>query len=163
MKQKIQVATLFIFSALLQQSHAPLFLCHGVRLPLITAALLYVLFRCPLQDSWTWALLAAFFHDSLTPTFGPALLAYPLIAKLILTYRQDLFRDSIVTQVICGALSSLILFGASIIVYSIADTRPLDRLLIRGCISTILGAICFPFLCACIQPFTTFFNRRRRL
>ena len=164
MKKHIQMVVLFLFAALLQQSHAPLLLSYGMRLPLITAVLVYLLFRSSLKHSWTITLLAAFFHDSLTPgVFGPALIAYPLIAKLILTYRQDLFQDSVVTQVICGALSSLILFGASVLVYSLTDSRPIDRIFLRGGISTLLGAACFPFVCACIQPMATFFNRRSRL
>ena len=113
MKNLLSILLLFVISAVLQQTHAPLPLCNGMRLPLITAALLYHLFRCSAEHIWTLTLLAAFFYDSLQPgVFGPALIAYPLIAFLLLKYRQDLFQESVVTQVICGGLSSLILFLA---------------------------------------------------
>ena len=83
MKKPIQIVVLFLFAALLQQSHAPLLLSYGMRLPLITAVLLYLLFRSSLKHSWAITLLAAFFHDSLTPgVFGPALDRLPTDCKV---------------------------------------------------------------------------------
>ena len=60
MKKHMQIVILFLFAALLQQSHAPLLLAYGMRLPLITSVLLYLLFRSSLKHSWTITLLGFF-------------------------------------------------------------------------------------------------------
>ena len=83
--------------------------------------------------------------DSLEPgPYGPSLIAYSLITFLILKYRNNLFHEGLVTQVICGGLCSFLITLISGIFFLITDVREIDYFLIKLIGSFFLGSIVLP-------------------
>lgn len=119
----------------------------GAKPPVLVAFVLYYSLRLSWRDMWVAVFWAALLHDGLDlGSFGPALLAFPLIGMLAHRIRSEIFIDGVVTHMICGALGAMIATLTALLVYAISGLRPfhLGYALMRLVGSGLLGMATLP-------------------
>ncbi len=126
MKSHVLLILLLFASALLQQTLPAWPVFGGLKPPVMLAVVLHAALRLPVREVLGLTMLAAVVHDGLEPgPFGPALIAYPLLAVLAVRFRNDLFCNSMAMQTFFGALAGLVAVLAAILVYAATGARPL--------------------------------------
>lgn len=126
MKQRIIMLLTLLIGALVQQFLPAWPLFGGIKPPVLaTMALHYALRRDP-KEMWIAVFTAALLHDGLDlGSFGPALLAFPVIGLLASRVRNEVFADGIVTQLIFGAGIGLFTVFVAMLVYAATGQRPI--------------------------------------
>lgn len=145
MKSKLLLLISFSFAAVIQQLSPNISFFGNIKFPIFSSIMVYASFRLSKRNVWICSLLSAAVFDSLEPgPYGPSLIAYSLITFLILKYRNNLFHEGLVTQVICGGLCSFLITLISGIFFLITNVREIDYFLIKLIGSFFLGSIVLP-------------------
>jgi len=148
MKRVLMLGGIFI-GALVQLFLPPWPVFGGAKPPVLAAFVLYyALHRSP-RGMWIAVFWAALLHDSLDPgTFGPALLAFPIIGVLAHRIRSEIFVDGAVTHMICGALGAMIVTLITLLVYAASGQRSFHfgHALLRLVGSGLLGMATLPLV-----------------
>ena len=145
MKSKLLLLITFSFAAVIQQLSPNIsFLKYKISNFFFNYGLcIFSIIKTKCMDMFT--LLSAAVFDSLEPgPYGPSLIAYSLITFLILKYRNNLFHEGLVTQVICGGFCSFLITLISGIFFFITNVREIDYFLIKLIGSFFLGSIVLP-------------------
>lgn len=139
MKQVLMVCAVIV-AALLQQLLPGWPLLGGMKPPVLAALVVYYALRRERRELWLTVLLIALLHDGLEiGTFGPALLAFPLIALGANRVRNEVFSDGVVTQMIFGALAAVMITFTTLLIYTASGQRPFEFGL---SLLRLFGAVC---------------------
>ena len=154
-----------IYAGALLQLYLPSWpLFAGAKPPVLMALALYCAFQQPRRGMWWPVGWAALLHDSLDPgPFGPAVLAFPLMALLANRIRSEIFVDGLVTQLICGALGGMFTTLVAALIYAISGVRPASFVptLMRFIGSGLLGMAVFPLVSMGMHALETALPKRR--
>ena len=149
MKMRIlMLATLFL-GALIQQLLPAWPLFGGMKPPILPALCLHYALRRNFKDMWIAVLVAAVLQDGLDlGTFGPALLAFPLIGLAANRIRAEIFSEALVTQICFGAAMGLFTTFIAVLVYAASGQRPFGAglTLLRLAGSLLLGMATLPLV-----------------
>lgn len=105
MKRRALMLFLILLGALLQQLLPGISLLGGMKPPILGAMALFHALHKGTPDLWIAVFFAALLQDGLSGgSFGPALLSFPALSLLIYRVRSEIFTDSLVTQMVVGAL-----------------------------------------------------------
>jgi rod shape-determining protein MreD len=116
---------LLALAALLQQVLPAWPLFGGMKPPILAAMVLYYALRRDNREMWVVVFAAAVLQDGLNlGSFGPALLAFPVIGILANKVRNEVFADGLVSQLIFGAATGLFTTFAALLIYGITGQRP---------------------------------------
>ena len=147
MKNLLIILFLLSVSICLQQMLPGLPLFKNLKPSIVLALLVHLAFRLPVKNTWQFTFISALLYDGLEPgPYGPAILSFPIITSLILKFRNDLFRNGLVTQVFCGAISGAILIFVTSILYLITNARPINSIFNLIIFGAIIGAMIQPLL-----------------
>lgn len=145
MKTKLLLLFIFLLAAVIQQLSPNITFLGNLKFPIFSSVMLYVCFRLTKRNVWICSLLSATLFDSLEPgPYGPSIISYSLITFLILKYRNNLFYEGLVTQVICGGSFTFLITLISGIFFLITNVREVDHFLIKLIGSFFLGSIALP-------------------
>jgi rod shape-determining protein MreD len=165
MKRRALMILTLLTGALLQQ-FLPAFPALGsAKAPVLAALALYYALRREPSDMWLAVSAAAVLHDGLDlGAFGPALLAFPIVGILANRIRNEVFSDSLVTQLAFGALLGLFTTLVTILLYSITGQRPVHpgQALLRLFGSFWLGMVTLPLVSLAINKLEASLPKRRR-
>ena len=148
MRRALMLLTI-AFGALLQQLLPGWPLCGGIKPPVLAAVALHFALRSNKKEMWLAVLFAAVLHDGLEMgTFGPALLAFPIVGLLAYRIRNEIFADGLVTQLVLGALLGFFTTFTTLLVYSATGQRDVPPLpvLVRLISSIGLGLGTLPLV-----------------
>lgn len=166
MRQTVIMFLLLTVGALVQSVLPGWPMFAGVKPPVLVALVLHYALKNPRYGRrriWVAVFWAALLHDGLTPgspqgpvlsPFGPAILAFPLIAILANRMRENIFADTIETQAIGGAAASMILVLFSILFYLVTGIRPVTFTI---CILQLTGALLFGVV---VSPVTSLIMKK---
>jgi hypothetical protein len=113
---------------------------------------------------WLAVFWAALLHDGLDPgSFGPALLAFPILGKIANRIRFEIFADGLVTQVFFGALAAMAATLVTTLVYAINGQRPFHfgYALLRLVGSGLLGMATLPLVSRAIHQLEAALPKRK--
>ena len=145
MKTVFAVLFLLFISICIQQMLPGWPLFNNLKPSVVLALLVHLAFRLPAKDTWLFTFISALTYDSLEPgPYGPALFSFPAITLIILKFRNDLFRNGIITQIICGAISGIITVSITSVLYLITNARPVNSIFSLIICSAIIGATVQP-------------------
>lgn len=164
MKRRILMLLTIAAGALLQQLLPPWPLFGGMKPPILAALALHYALRRDNRDMWLVVFTAAIFQDGLTmATFGPALLAFPVMGFFANRIRTEVFSDGIVTQMFFGAAIGLFCCLVAWLVYTLSGQRPfhLGLTLLRLMGSTVLGMLTLPLVSRAIIRIEALIPKRR--
>ncbi len=148
MKTKLLLLITFSFAAIIQQLSPNIAFFGNIKFPIYSSIMVYTSFRLSKRNVWICSLLSAAVFDSLEPgPYGPSIIAYSIITFLILKYRNNLFHEGLVTQIICGGLCIFFITLISGIFFLIINVREIDYFLIKLIGSFFLVSIALP-LCS---------------
>lgn len=126
MKKMLTICAILI-GALLQQLLPGWSLLGGIKPPILAALVVYYALRREKQEMWLTILLIALLYDGLEiGTFGPALLAFPIIAVVANRVRNEVFSDGLVTQMIFGVFASFCITFSALLIYTASGQRPFN-------------------------------------
>ena len=110
--------------ALLQQLLPGWAVCGGIKPPIIAAITLHYALRKTKREMLAAMLFAAVLQDGLDlGSFGPALLAFPVVCLLAYRIRNEIFADGLVTQLVLGGLLGLFTTLVAALVYTVNGQR----------------------------------------
>ena len=164
MKMRLLMLATLLLGALLQQMLPAWPFFGGMKPPVLAALCLHYALRRSRKDMWIAALMAAVLQDGLEPgTFGPALLAFPLIGLGANRIRTEIFSDGLVTQLVFGAAVGLCTTFIALMVYSLSGQRPfgMGTALLRLSSSLLLGMATLPLVSRAIVRFEEMLPKRR--
>lgn len=147
MKRRAYMLAIIVLGALIQQMLSGPALFGGMKPPILAAMALHHALRKGTPDLWMAVLLAAVLQDGLDlGSFGPALLAFPVMAHAAHRIRNEIFLDGLVTQLVLGAALGLFTAFMTFLVYSITGQRavPSGQVLLRLSGSLLLGMLTLP-------------------
>ncbi len=147
MKRRVYMVLIILLGALLQQVLPDLSFAGGMKPPILAAMALYHALRKGFPDFWIAVVAAALLQDGLDyGSFGPALLAFPVMARTAHRIRNEIFADGLVTQLVLGAALGLFTTFVALVIYSLSGQRsiPPGLGLLRLLGSTLLGMITLP-------------------
>jgi rod shape-determining protein MreD len=137
----------------------------GAKPPVLPALVLYYALRLDEAGMWTAAFWAALLADGLSlGPFGPALLGFPLIARLAYAVRNDLFIDGLVAQAMVGAAGAALAALVAVLVYAIDGQRPLPfgHVALRLVGSGLMGAVALALVSHLFGGIAAAIPKRRR-
>jgi rod shape-determining protein MreD len=164
MKQRALMLLMLAVGALVQQILPPVPLFGGVKPPIMAALALYYALRRNRNDMWLAIFVAALLSDGLDlGSFGPALLAFPVIGILAHRVRNEVFSDGIVSLLFFGAATGVFTTFVTILVYSFSGQRPVpfSMALLRLVGSFCLGMITLPLVTLAINKLEAALPKRR--
>lgn len=140
MMKRILTLLAILAGALLQQLLPGWPVFGGIKPPILAALVVYYALRREKQEMWLMVLLIALLHDGLEMgTFGPALLAFPIIAIAANRVRNEVFSDGLVTQMFFGMSASLFAMLISLLVFVLSGQRPFS---FGIALMRLFGAMC---------------------
>ena len=163
MKRALMPAAVFI-GALVQLYLPPWPMFGGAKPPLLAAFMMHYALHRTRRSMWLPVFWAALLHDSLDPgPYGPALLAFPVIALLANRIRSEIFVDGLVTQMICGVLGTWIFVLITLLVYAVGGQRPVEPLhaVMRFFGSGLLGMAALPAVSLAVNMLEGALPKRR--
>ncbi|MEI6891022.1 MAG: rod shape-determining protein MreD [Pontiella sp.] len=149
MKQRILMLLLIGLGALLQQVLPGWALFGGMKPPILTALVLHYALRRNSREMGLAVFTAALMQDGLElGSFGPALLAFPIIGILANRIRTEVFIDGPVSQLAFGAIAGLFFTFISLLIFTTSGQRPFhfSQALLRLLGSFFLGMITLPLV-----------------
>jgi rod shape-determining protein MreD len=164
MKQRIYMLAIIVAGALVQQLLPGPALFGGMKPPVLAAAALYHALRKDAPDFWMAVFLAALLQDSLDlGSFGPALLAFPVVGYVAHRIRNEIFLDGLITQLVLGAVLGLFTAFTALLVYSVTGQRsvPPGLALVRLFGSLLLGMLTLPVVSHSINRLESLIPRPR--
>ncbi len=147
MKRRAYMLFIIVFGALLQQALPGVAMLGGMKPPILAAMALHHALRKGTPDLWLAVLLAALLQDGLElGSFGPALLAFPVMSQLAYRIRNEIFADGLVTQLALGAAMGIFTAFTTLLIYSITGQRvlPAGLVFLRLFGSVLLGMATLP-------------------
>tara|TARA_B100000424_G_C22892590_1_gene474815 strand:+ start:696 stop:1190 length:495 start_codon:yes stop_codon:yes gene_type:complete len=145
MKTSLLLLFFFVSAAIIQQLSPNITFFGNIKFPFFSSIMVYACFRLSKRNAWICSLLSAIIFDSLEPgPYGPALLTYPVITFLILKFRNNLFHDGLVTQIICGGMCYFFITLTSGFFFLITNVREIDFFPLKLIGSLFLGSITLP-------------------
>lgn len=163
MKKVLMIFGIYL-GALVQLYLPPWSMLGGAKPPVLMAFALFYAFQRSRRDMWLPVCWAAVLHDSLDPgSFGPALLAFPIMALLANRIRSEIFVDGLVTQLICGMLGGMFSTLVTALVYVIGGDRPIPpaQTVLRVIGSGLLGMAALPLVSMTIHTLEAALPKRR--
>jgi cell shape-determining protein MreD len=154
MKRRIYMLLIIALGALLQQTLPGLALFGGMKPPILAAMALHHALHKGAPDYWFAVLFAAILQDGLDlGSFGPALIAFPLMSQLAHRIRNEIFSDGLVTQLVLGAAMGLFTAFTALLIFSITGQRSVapGLILLRLLSATLLGIITLPVVSHTVQ------------
>ena len=164
MKRRILMLLTIGFGALLQQSLPGWALFGGMKPPILAALVLHYALRLSNHDMWLMVIIAALMQDGLElGSFGPALLAFPIIGIIASRIRTEVFADGLVSQLIFGAAIGLFFTLITLLVFTASGQRPFyfGQALMRLIGSLCLGLITLPLVSQSIIRLEGLIPKRR--
>ncbi len=164
MKRRTLMLLIIVLAALLQQTLPGLAICGGMKPPLLASLALHHALRKGSPDFWMAVGFAAVLQDSLDMgSFGPALIAFPVMGLLAHRIRNEIFSDGLVTQLVLGAAMGLFTALTSLVVLSASGQRDLPAGLAFLCLagSTVLGLATLPIVSRSINGLEAMIPKRR--
>ncbi len=149
MKRRAYMLFIIVLGALLQQALPGLALFGGLKPPVLAAMALHHALRKGSPDYWIAVGFAALLQDGLDlGSFGPALIAFPLMCRLAYRIRNEIFFDGLVTQLVLGAAMGLFTAFIALLIYSLTGQRAATPglALLRLLSATLLGLITLPLV-----------------
>jgi rod shape-determining protein MreD len=165
MSRLLIMIMVLVAGALLQQCLPAWPLFGGIKPPVLAALVVYYVLRRNSREAWTVVVIAALLHDGLEPgTFGPALLAFPVIGVVGQRIRNEVFSDGLVSQLLFGAATGLFATFSALLVYSVSGQRPFlpGLALLRLFGSFWLGMAMLPLISYAINKLEAALPKRRR-
>lgn len=124
MKRRTYMLVIILLGAIVQQLLPGMALLGGMKPPILAAMALHHALRKGKPDLWMAVFFAAVLQDSLDlGTFGPALLAFPIMGQLAYRFRNEIFIDGLVTQIVLGATLGLFTACVTLLIYSVTGQR----------------------------------------
>ena len=136
----------------------------GMKPPILAAMALHHALRKGRKDLWIAVFFAALLQDGLEMgTFGPALLAFPLMGQAAYRIRNEIFSDGLVTQVVLGAAMGFFTAFIALVIYSVSGQRSIPPLLglLRLVGSAVLGMVTLPIVSRIINRLEALIPKRR--
>lgn len=164
MKLRIVMLLTLFLGALLQQLLPAWSIFGGMKPPILAALCLHYALRRSKKDMWIAVLVAAILHDGLNlGTFGPALLAFPIIGIAAHHIRNEVFSDGLFTQLFFGAAVGFFTTFITLLLYTVSGQRPfsMGTALLRLTGSLLLGMMILPLLSRAIIRFEEALPKRR--
>lgn len=165
MKRRILMVLIIVLGALLQQFLPVWPLLGGIKPPVLAALATHYALRRDNRDMWLAIFTAALLQDGLDlGTFGPALIAFPILGILAYRIRNDIFSDGLVSQLFFGAALGLFTTFITLLVYTATGQRPLHPsiALLRLFGSIWLGMTTLPLVSLALNKFEAALPKRRR-
>lgn len=161
---------LFIFGGIAIGALIQLFLpawpaLGGIKPPVLVAFVLYYALRRSSHGMWVAVFWAALLHDGLNlGGVGPALIGFPALAALVHRVRLEIFMDGLMTQLIFGAVGSMLVMLIAVLVYTISGQRTFNfgYALLRIVGSGVLGLVMLPVVSLVMNKLANLFPKRRR-
>ena len=147
MKRRTYMLILIAFGALLQQVVPGVSLLGGMKPPILASMALHHALRKGKPDLWMAVFFAALLQDGLDlGSFGPALLAFPVMSHFAFRIRNELFLEGLVTQLALGAAMGLFTASTALLIYAATGQRtpPAGLAFLRLTGSLLLGMAAFP-------------------
>lgn len=164
LKLRMLMLALIYFGALVQLYLPAWPVLGGAKPPVLAALALHYALHLRRSEMWLPVIWAAVLHDSLDPgPYGPALLAFPLLALPANRVRSEIFVDGLVTQLICGALCGMLVTLAALLFYRIGGIRPLPPLqtMVRVAGAALLGMLTLPAVSGAVRSIENALPKRR--
>ena len=165
MKRRALMLLTLVAGALLQQLLPAWPVFGGIKPPVLAALALHYALRRNNRDMWLAVFAAALLHDGLEPgTFGPGLLAFPLIGMLANRIRNEVFADGLVSQLAFGAAMGVFATFAALLIYAATGQRPFHfgQAALRLFGSFWLGMATLPLATYAIHSLESAIPKRRR-
>ena len=126
MKRRILMLLTIALGALLQQTLPVWPLFGGMKPPILAAIALHYALRRDNRDMWLALIVAALLRDGLDlGTFGPGLIAFPIIGIVAQRIRNEVFSDGLISQLVFGAALGLFTALITLLIYAVSGQRPL--------------------------------------
>ena len=120
MRRRLLMLLTIAAGALIQQLLPAWPFFGGMKPPILAALALHYALRRDNRDMWLAVIAAALMRDGLEMgTFGPALLAFPIIGILANRIRTEVFSDGLVSQLIFGAAIGLFCAFCALMIYTV--------------------------------------------
>ncbi|MBT8043001.1 MAG: hypothetical protein HKP10_01515 [Kiritimatiellales bacterium] len=164
MRYRIVMLLTIVLGALLQQFLPTWPLFGGIKPPILAALTLYYALRRNAGEMWLAVFAAALLQDGLDlGSFGPALIAFPVIGLLANRIRNEVFADGIFTQLFFGAVIGLFTTLIALFVYAVTGQRPLffGLAVLRLVSSVLLGMATLPVVSQIVNRLEVFIPERR--
>ena len=164
MKRRTYMLLIIVLGAVIQQLLPGLPALGGMKPPVLAAMALHHALRKGRPDLWMAVGLAAVLQDGLDlGTFGPALLAFPVVAQAAYRIRNEIFIDGLVTQLVLGAVLGLFTTSIALLIYSITGQRtvPPGLAFLRLFGSMLLGMATVPVVSRSINGLESLIPRPR--
>ena len=164
MKRRILMLLTIAAGALLQQFLPAWPLFGGMKPPILAAMALHYALRRNNRDMWLAVFAAAIIQDSLDlGTYGPALLAFPVMGLLANRIRNEVFSDGLVSQLCFGAVIGLFTAFVTLLIYTVTGQRPFHfgMATVRLFSSFFLGMATLPLVSIAITRIEEALPKRR--
>lgn len=164
MMRRTYMLVLIALGALLQQALPALAFLGGMKPPILAAMALHHALRKGVPDLWIAVFFAALLQDGLElGSFGPALLAFPVIGLVAYRIRNEIFSDGLVTQLVLGAAVGLLTAFITLVVYTVTGQRavPPGLAFIRLFGALLLGMATLPVVSHTINALESLIPKRR--
>ncbi len=164
MRRRVLMVLIIGLGALLQQLIPPWPIFGGMKPPILAALALHYALRRDNRDMWLAVCAAAIMYDGLEMgTFGPALLAFPIIGVLANRIRTEVFSDGLVSQLVFGAAIGLFCCFVTLLIYTVSGQRPfhMGLALTRLSGSALLGTATLPIVSRAIIGLEAMIPERR--
>lgn len=165
MRRRALMFLCIVAGALLQQLLPGWPLFGGMKPPILAALVLHYALRRDNRDMWAATFAAAILQDGLDlGPFGPALVAFPILALVAQRIRTEIFADGLVTQLIFGALLGLFTALTALLVFTATGHRPFlpGAALLRLFGSFWLGMVALPLVSRSVNKLESLVPERRR-
>ena len=164
MRHRLLMFVIIALGALVQMLLPAMPWFGGMKPPVLAATALYYSLRRNNRDMWIAVFTAAVMQDGLEPgSFGPALLAFPIIGILSNRIRNEIFADGLVTQIFLGALIGVFCTFITMLIFSLSGQRPFHfgLTLHRLAGSFLLGMFTLPLISRAIIRLEALLPKRR--
>jgi rod shape-determining protein MreD len=164
MMRRIYMLVIIACGALLQQALPGPAFFGGIKPPVLAALALHHALRKGDPDFLIAILFAALLRDGLEPgSFGPALLAFPVMGLVARRIRNEIFSDGLVTQLVLGAAMGLFTTLTALLIYTVTNQRSLPgvMVLMRLIGSTLLGMATLPIVSRSVNRLESLIPKRR--
>lgn len=164
MRRRILMLLIIGLGALLQQVLPGAHIFGGIKPPILAAMVLHYALRRDNRDMWLAVFTAALMQDGLElGSFGPALLAFPIIGIIANRIRTEVFSDGLVSQLFFGALISVFFTFITLLIFTASGQRPFyfGQAVIRLLGAFCLGTITLPLVSHSIIRLEALIPKRR--
>lgn len=125
MTRRILMLFTIAAGALLQQFLPAWPVFGGIKPPILAALAMHYALRRNNKDMWLAVFAAAIMQDGLDiGSFGPALVAFPVIGMVANRIRNEVFADGLVSQLFFGAVIGFFTTFTTLLIYTATGQRP---------------------------------------